>query len=58
MMGIYFGAVTTTGVTNTNQLQFDQTKLHSLAVDVGGSMIGSVKKEPMQFVTVICLSGV
>jgi hypothetical protein len=34
MMGIYFGDVTTTGATNTIQLQFDQTKLHSLLMSV------------------------
>ena len=28
----------------------------AIPVDVGGSMIGSVKKEPMQFVTITCLS--
>jgi len=49
MMGILFGAVTTTGASNTNQLLFGQTKLHSLLMSVVW-VVHAVKKEPMQLV--------
>ena len=58
MMGIYFGVVTTTGASDEHESITVRSDEAAIPVDVGGSMIGSVKKEPVQFVTVTCLSSV
>jgi len=47
MMDIYFGAVTTTGATNTNQLQFGQTMPHSLLMSV--VWVVQSKRSPVRY---------
>ena len=55
---LYFGAVTTMHWSDEHESITVRSDEAAIPVDVGGSMIGSVKKEPMQFVTVTCLSSV